>query len=75
MKKVCICNDQCQIRWTDGWLAVSLCGKNFNVVIFLDTINNDKCQARHDRSIHRALPTNATFSDPDCLSSSQQCQF
>ena len=34
MKNVSVCNDQC---WA-GWVIVQ-CGKNFNVAIFLDTIN------------------------------------
>ena len=53
---------------------MSVCGKNFNVMIFLDTVNYDKCQTLHDVSAYRALPIYTTFSDRDCTCRSQQCQ-
>ena len=37
MKNVSLCNDQCLAG------QVSVCGKNFNIVIFSDTIKYDKC--------------------------------
>ena len=43
------------------WVIV-LHGKNINVVIFSDTIN-DKCQTLHDGSTHWVLPVHTTFSD------------
>ena len=55
-----------------GWLSV--CGKNFNIAIFSDIIN-DTGQTPHDgSSTHWALPIDTTFSDLDCISKSQQCQ-
>ena len=41
--KMCLCNDQCY-KWAG---RLSIRGKNFNIVIFLDTLNN-----LHDGSIH-----------------------
>ena len=53
-----------------GWLSV--CGKNFNVAIFLDT-KNMMCLILHDSSTHWALPIHTTFSYLDCISTSHQC--
>ena len=56
-----------------GW--VSVCGKDFNVAVFLDTginmINIKLCSM----VVHvELLPIHTTFSDLDCISRSQHCQ-
>ena len=54
---------------------MSVCGKDFNVAVFLDTginmINIKLCSM----VVHvELLPIHTTFSDLDCSSRSQQCQ-
>ena len=46
---------------TVGWVTVR--GKNFNIVIFSDTMKYDKCPTLHNDSAHWALPIHTTFND------------
>ena len=65
--------------WLAGQVSAYIIGKNFNIMIFSDTINiiNHKCLTWHGGSTHWALPIHTTISDLDYIkyiSRPQQCQ-
>ena len=56
------------LGWSSVWFV-----KNFNIGMFSDTINKIDVKL-NDGTTHLALPFHYSFSDPDIISRSQQCQ-